>query len=314
MIDADLLRRWCDRWVGAEPARVLFRKGHLSVVVGLELRDGRQVVVKVRPPDDRIAGCVAVQRHLYERGFPCPRPVAGPSPLGGAMATAEALVPDGRALEEGAGAHPRLAALLADLVRLAPAPSRVPSLEPAPPWVGWAHCERGIWPRPDDLDVDLDDHPGPAWIDDTAARVRERLARVDAPLVVGHLDWEAHNIRWLDGAPYVVDDWDSVGVLCEPAIAGAAAAVYPSSGDGRVVAATVAQTDAFLRSYQLARGACWEPDEEQLCWAAGLWPLAFNAKKEIVGRRTGKETLGGSTGYADHLRCEAEERLRRAGA
>jgi Ser/Thr protein kinase RdoA (MazF antagonist) len=287
------------------PERVLFQRGHLSVVLGIQMRDGRQVVVKLRPPDDRIAGCVAVQRHLYERGFPCPRPLAGPSPLKDLTATAEVLMPDGSPLRDAGDAHSRLAALLADLVRLAPAPSQVPSLEPTPPWVGWAHLRAGIWPLPDDLDLDLDDHPGPEWIDEAGARVRTRLTRVDAPRVVGHLDWESHNIRWLGDEPHVVDDWDSVGVLCEPAIVGATATVYPSSPDGRIIAATVEQTDAFLRSYERARGRTWSPEEEQVCWAAGLWVITYNAKKE---------TLGGGTGYVDHLSVEVKERLDRAGA
>jgi hypothetical protein len=304
-LDASLLRAWCERWIGAPPGRVLFRTGHLSAVVGLELVDGRRVVVKVREPDDRIAGCVAVQRHLFERGFPCPRPLAGPAPFGSATATAEALVPGATAPEHAGEAHPRLAALLADLVRLAPSPSDVPSLEPAPPWVGWAHGGDGLWPDPDDLDLDLNDHPGPAWIDETASRVRDRLARVDRPPIVGHLDWESHNVRWLRGQPHVVDDWDSVAALCEPAVAGAAATVYPATADGRTVAATVGQTAAFLRSYQHARDTSWGPEEEQVCWAAGLWIIAYNARKE---------TLGGSAGYVEHLRREGRERLRRAGA
>jgi hypothetical protein len=313
-VPAALLREWCKRWLGAEPDRVLFQAGHLSEVVGLRLRDGTEVVVKARPPDERIAGCVAVQRHLSERGFPCPRPIAGPHPLGNRVATAEALVPGGGPLEHAGDAHERVAELLADLVRLAPPPSRVPSLEPAPPWVGWGHREQGTWPTPDDLDLDLNDHAGPAWIDETAARLRERLARDPAPPVVGHVDWESHNIRWLGGAPHVVDDWDSVAALSEHAMAGAAAAVFAATADGRVVAATIEQTEAFLDAYRSARGVRWGRDDEQVCWAAGLWVMAYNAKKETVGRRTGRTTLGGWTGYTEHCRRELCERLGRAGA
>lgn len=311
-IDGALLRGWCTLWLGAEPEKVLFQKGHLSAVVGLRLRNGAQVVVKVRPSEGRIAGCVAVQRHLSERGFPCPRPLAGPAPLGNDVATAEALEAEGGYHERPGEAHGQLASLLAELVRLAPSPAQVPSLEPAPPWVGWAHGGRGLWPAPDDLDLDLNEHPGPAWIDDMAARLRQRLARDAAAPVVGHVDWESHNIRWLDGAPHVVDDWDSVAALPEPAIAGAAAAVYPASANGRVVAATIAETEAFLRAYQRARGP-WGPGDEQVCWTAGLWVMTYNAKKEIVGRRTGRKTLGGWTGYAEHCKREARNRLGRAG-
>jgi len=37
------------------------------------------------------------------------------------------------------------------------------------------------------------------------------------------------------------------------------------------------KTDAFLRFYEFARGTSWEPDEKQVCWAAGLWVMTYNA-------------------------------------
>jgi hypothetical protein len=71
---------WCRRWLGA--GEVLFTAGHLARVVGVRLTDGREVVVKVRPAAGRLAGCTDVQRALWEAGFPCPRPLAGPRPAG----------------------------------------------------------------------------------------------------------------------------------------------------------------------------------------------------------------------------------------
>jgi hypothetical protein len=67
-------RRWCDRYLSARPARVLFRSGHLSQVIATEFADGRRVVIKGRPFVPRIAGCVAVQTHLVRAGHrvPCP--------------------------------------------------------------------------------------------------------------------------------------------------------------------------------------------------------------------------------------------------
>jgi hypothetical protein len=55
---------WCRRWLRAEPEEVLFRAGYLSAVTGLRLADGRQVVVKARPPVAQLHGCVAVQAAL----------------------------------------------------------------------------------------------------------------------------------------------------------------------------------------------------------------------------------------------------------
>ena len=116
---------WCDRYLGARPARVLFRSGHLSQVVGVELADGRRVVIKARPAGRRIAGCVAVQRHLACAGFPCPEPLTDPVQARGLTVTAEVLVPGGSQLPAEGGAAP-FAALLARLV--SPHRSRLPFL------------------------------------------------------------------------------------------------------------------------------------------------------------------------------------------
>jgi hypothetical protein len=85
-------------------------------------------------------------------------------------------VTGGDLLAPGPDAAGRFASLLAELVRLAPDPAAVPTLRPSPAWAAWDHHHPGLWPPPDDLDVDLDDHPGPAWLDRVAAAVRERLA------------------------------------------------------------------------------------------------------------------------------------------
>jgi Phosphotransferase enzyme family len=283
---------------------MLFSTGHVSRVFGLELADGRLIVVKVRTAAQRIAGCVAVQRHLFARGFPCPEPLAGPAPIGSAVATAEAYLPGGEPPGPESATPATFAELLARLVCSAPAPATIPMLEPAPSWVGWSHNGIGIWPHPDDLDIDLNEQTRPDWIDAIGARLRARLSASPSAMVVGHADWESHNIRWAGPARVSVDDWDSVAALPEAAVAGAAAAVFPATPDGRTVAATVEETAAFLDAYQVARGS-WTKDEAEICWAAGLWVLTYNAKKE---------TRGGGTGYVEHLERDWRDRIRRSGA
>jgi hypothetical protein len=93
VVGMDALAVWCRRWLGAPPAAQLFEAGYLSAVRGLRLADGREVVVKVRPGEPRLAGCAAVHRALWAAGFPCPEPLVDLQPLDGYAATAEALVP-----------------------------------------------------------------------------------------------------------------------------------------------------------------------------------------------------------------------------
>ena len=304
LIQKDALVAWCERWLGAPPTSVLFEVAHLSLVTGLRLADGREVVVKARPPATRIQACVHVQRHLWVAGFPCPAPLAGPHPLGPLTATAEIFVPGGTRLEPG-GDSPRLfAEALATLVRLAPPVASLSTLAPPPAWIFWDHDQPGIWPRPDDRDDDLNRDPEPAWLEEVGRRVRRRLAQCRQPPVVGHADWEEPNLRWMARRLHVVHDWDSVVSRPEAAIAGVAAAVCPAFGGPGT--ATLGESDAFLRAYAQLRGQPWSVDEWQVCWAAGLWIRAYNAKKAT---REGEGEV-----VLERLASEAAERLRLADA
>ena len=193
--------------------------------------------------------------------------------------------------------------MFAELVALAPPVHELTTLRPAPPWVRFDHDQPGCWPVPDDLDVDLNARPGPVWLDGLAMRVRARLAAFDRPEVVGHSDFESQNLRWIDRSLYAVHDWDSVAARPEAVLVGAAAAMFTATG-ARLTEATVEQTEQFLHAYGAARGRGLDRDEEQACWAAGLWVRAFNAKKASVS---------GDDEALDRLADEVPERLRRSG-
>lgn len=303
-LDPGELAEWCRRWLGSPPERTFLRTGNLSTVVGVALADGRRVVVKARAPSHRIDPCTDVQRRLWERGFPCPRPLAGPAPLGGLTATAERFVPGGRQLPPSPAAADRFGEALARMVRLAPPPGELASLQPPPAWLQWDHGLDGSWPRPETTPIDLNAVRGPRWLEELAQRVRARLERFEAPAVVGHADFESQNVRWRAGRLYSVDDWDSVAALPEAVLAGAASAVHPAAGRSAATA-TVAETRRFLRAYARRRGTPWTAAEREVCWAAGLWVLAYNARVEIA--EGGKQ-------LAEQVRRDADLRLSRAGA
>src|SRR5215470_1630749 len=149
-VDAAGLAAWCTDHLGSPPAAELFRSGHLSAVTGLRLADKREVVIKVRPASPRIAACVEVQRRMFESGYPCPEPLTGPAPFGDGVATAEVYVPGGAELPSGDRASSASAEAFAWLIRLAPRPTEVPTLDPPPSWAAWNHTEPGLWPRPED--------------------------------------------------------------------------------------------------------------------------------------------------------------------
>ena len=297
VVDPAALAAWCELHLGSPVAGELFRTGHLACVIGARLADGREVVVKVRPAAPRTVACMEVQRRLFESGYPCPRPLAGPAPLGEHEATAESYVSGEVMLPASGRAAEPFAAALAQLVALAPPAEEVSSLAPNPPWTAWNHDQGGLWPWPDDLvDLDLNEVDGPGWIEAAGQAARQRLQDGHDRAVIGHGDWFTDNLRWHGNRLLVAYDWDSLIADSEPVIAGLAAAIYPAL-------ATVTETRDFLAAYAVARRRSFSPGELERCWAAGIWTRAFDAKKQHAA---GQPVIS-------LTQDEAHERLRRAG-
>jgi hypothetical protein len=68
VLGEDWLGDWCDRYLGARPASVLSRSGHLSEVIAAELADGRRVVVKARPSAPHPARPPSRRWHHHHHG------------------------------------------------------------------------------------------------------------------------------------------------------------------------------------------------------------------------------------------------------
>ena len=131
----DWLAAWCLDHLGGEPADVLFQLHQVSMVFGLQLPGGTDVVVKARADDGRAASCVAAQARLAERGFPCARPLTPVTVVGSLAVHAEEFRPGGDVLH---GDSPEVAAryaevfarLMTELADVTVAPPL-----PNPPWV-----------------------------------------------------------------------------------------------------------------------------------------------------------------------------------
>src|SRR5262245_4007956 len=275
-VDPARLAQWCTEHLGSPPASEIFKSGYLSAVIGLRLADDREVVVKVRPDAPRVAACVEVQRRIFLAGYPCPEPLAGPAPFAGDVATAEAYVRGGVVLPSADHAARAFAEAFARLITLAPGPAEVPALDPVPSWAAWNHTEDGLWPRPEDSDVDLNQVAGPEWMDDAGRRARDRLRASESAAVIGHCDWLASNLRWSGDELLVVHDWDSMIADSEAVLVGFAAALYSTVSPDEL--ATVEDTERFLVEYCLARGREFSVDELERSWAAGVWTRAYDAK------------------------------------
>ena len=299
----DWLPGWCLDHLGSEPAGVLFQVKQISVVFGLRLTGGQDVVVKARADDGRAGSCVAAQARLAERGFPCARPLTPVTGAGSLAVHAEEFRPGGEVL---CGDSPEVAVryaevfawLMAELVGLAVAPPL-----PNPRWVRWDHADSGVWPAVGFLDS-RDQSAVPGYVADTAGRARRRILAAGLPCVLGHADFEAQNLRWHGRQVWAVHDWDSLAWQPEAALAGAASGSFASSGPPTL--APVQSSEAFLAAYQDIRGRMFTAAEQEIAWAASVWPAAHNARWEALH---GQSPLCG-----DALRAQAAERLRRANA
>jgi hypothetical protein len=303
---------WCRDHLGAEPAELLFRDEHMSEIFGLRLADGREVAVKSRPDQNgRAAACVEVQRAAAEQGFPCAAPLTGVTVRYGLAIHAEQWRPGGemRRGDDPATAR-RFAGLLARQVELASvievggrAPGAVTAPLPNPEWVRWDHDGDGPWPAVPYLDARAGGVTLPDDIETVARRLRDRLAVVYLPRVLGHADWETQNLRWHGDTPWAVHDWDSIAWLPEAAIAGSACGAFASAETPTL--APVASSAAFLDAYQDGRGA-FDDQEIEVAWAASLWLGLHNARVEVLWR---SEPVALTA-----VRAQAAERLRLAGA
>jgi len=245
--------------------------------------------------------CVAAQARLAERGFPCAEPLTPVVGVGSLAVHAEEFRPGGEVL---LGDSPEVAVrygevfawLMAELADVIVAPPL-----PNPRWVRWDHKNSGVWPAIAFLD-ERDQNAVPAYIVGAAHRARERILAAGLPCVLGHGDFEAQNLRWCGRDVWAVHDWDSLAWQPEAALVGAASGAFASGGPPTL--APIESSEAFLAAYQEVRGRRFTAEEQEIAWAASLWPAAHNARWEALH--------GNTPVSGDALRAQAAERLRRA--
>jgi hypothetical protein len=299
----DWLPAWCTDHLADEPVSVLFERRSISAVFGLRLAGGRDVVVKARENDGRATSCVAAQARLAERGFPCARPLTSVVGVGELAVHAEESRPGGEMLRgESPDVAVRYAAVFARLMAELEDVTVAPPL-PNPRWARWDHTDSGLWPAISLLD-DRDQSAVPEYVVDTAGRARKRLLAVDLPCVLGHADFEAQNLRWHGEDVWAVHDWDSLAWQPEAALVGAACGMFASVTPPTL--APIESSAAFMAAYQDLRGRRFTAEEQEIAWAASLWPAAHNARWEAVH--------GDPPECCDAVRAQAAERLRRANA
>ena len=278
------LDTWARRRLGSPIANVRFRAGRIDVVWGVDLEDGRAVIIKIhRPPVDTDAIQTAHDaQHLLSRsGFPCAMPLVGPDAVEGHILTAETLMdgatPDGRdpagrrLLAEGLARHIAILRDQSDLVRRA---GRGPS---------WCHYQSGPWPVPHDTLVDFTSTAsGFEWLDIFGQRAADQILthREAGEVVAGHADWYAGNTAVSGNLLSGTFDWELVADT-EAVIAGFAAACYAASSTAGGGLSTPEEVAAFMRDYDTVRSEPLNGGERKTAAGAAAWILAFNARWQV---------------------------------
>lgn len=297
---------WCFRVLG--PGTLTLSRaeagGQMSRHFRYDSDEQGTVAVKIRSDStDRISRCLQIQRIAADAGFPCARPLTGADFLEpGLVISAETWLPGGEMHTGGEMSFAdRSAKLLADLMEVLE-PQSPTGLGAPPPWMHWNPPTGGLWPPNPVVDA-MDQGLVPGDVHAFARAVSQRLAQGRLPLVVGHGDWESQNLRWQQGLPWAVHDWDSLVALPEAAIVGAASGAFASTAIPTL--ATIESSERFIDSYQQARGRWFTQEEHEFAWAASLWPALHNAR--------GESLFQSPPVALDAVTCQAPERLKRAG-
>jgi Phosphotransferase enzyme family len=278
---AGLVTEAAGRLLGAPVAGGLFYAASSGCVFGLQLADGRSVVLKAyqaRWERSFLAAVQRVQRGLAERGFPCPTPLAGPLAVGGGWATVESFLPDpGQSLPRDAEGVEASASALVRLLQLAHGLPQ-DDLDRHP----FRFADGELYPTPHSPIFDLRrTGAGAEWIDEWAELAWSRRSGGSLPAVIAYLDWSARNVRLAPTGVMAVYDWDSLSVAPEAVTAGQAAATWRSTGETPDVRAPDAEEiERFIVSFGRARGRAFSAGEMEVARAAAVWVMAYTARCE----------------------------------
>ncbi len=281
---------FCRRHLESAVRGYHFQTSSVGSTHGLRLDDGRDVVLKVRPPVAEnphlhmdvpaLARLVEILRWLHARGYPCPEPLLGPQPLGRGLATVEALVDRGA---RGNGFEP------ACRKEIARAYAEQLELLRAQPFDASAlkHFWRGeaLYPQPHSKLFDFDKPARLAPVVDDLARRARSMEDHGAERVLGHGDWRIEHLRFDAGRVSATYDWDSLLSSAETDLLGVV--VHGFTADWSVEGARrlPGREDilAFVADYEQARGASFTKRERRSLLARCVYTIAYGARCAMSG-------------------------------
>lgn len=290
---AGLLSGFCERELGAKVQSARFYRVSVACVAGLDLADGRRVVLKAQRGERReeyLTACFELRTMLADAGFPCPRPLTGPHRAGPAWVTAEEL----NDLGDPADAHAppirrEIARKVAELEALSAGFA-------APERFGRAwYCglpEGRVFPRPHSPFFDFEaTAEGAEWIERIAKEARDRRAQAEGDRAIGHFDFRVEHLRF-DGERVVTSyDWDSLHHELVPVWIGSLAPHFTADWQREDVvrSPSLDEMRAFVTDVEESRGRSFSIAERATLSASCIYAMAYTARcnHAVMPRREG---------------------------
>jgi hypothetical protein len=268
--------------LGASVAGYLFQTTSVSSVHGVVLEDGREIVIKAKPPVETnldlpfdrgsLEAIVAVQRRLVAAGFACPRPIVGPVSLGHGLATVETyLAPGERRDPRDPATRAVIARGLFEHMRLLD-PAMAPALR---------HFDLPadrLFPQPHSKLFEPSE-PDTVWVREFARRARDLAEAEPGPLRLGHCDWRIEHVQLRGDQIVATYDWDSLAVLPETRIVGVDAHGHTADWSQDAVRNTPTYDDivAFIADYEALREQPFTVGERRATRAWAAYFIAYGA-------------------------------------
>lgn len=283
---AALVDGWCRDELGSGIAAYVFYRASVGSVHGVELRDGRRVVVKAVRPGSHAERLIAARRwtaRLAADGYPCPRPLGEPRGIGRGVAAAESWLDVGAPPDCGVRAQRRLIAveLAALIARGRREREREIDVALPPTWTGRASSE--LYGEAHDPRFDFaGTAAGAAWIDELARAAKRVLAGAAGELTLGHADWRAEHVRFAGERLVATYDWDSAARDREPVFVGVAAHLFTTNWQSPALhrLPSVRELVEFVDDYDGARAERFDSAERAAVDAALTHALAYSARCE----------------------------------
>lgn len=281
----ETMDEFCRAHLGSGLRGYLFYGSSVGSTHGVQLKDGRELVIKVRPPPETnpylsldrasLEAVCQVMKWLVDRGYPCPEPILGPTLLGRGLATVEEFFDKGR---RGNGFEPEcrklIASGLAELIGL------LRCFEGEVSCLKHFQRDESLYPQPHSKLFDFEKTAkGAEWMDAFAKRARQTEAHERKP-VLGHADWRVEHLRFQDGQIVATHDWDSLALRPETELVGISAhgftADWTLEGVRRIP--TADDIRAYVADYEEARGQPFSKEERKSLFATCVYCIAYGAR------------------------------------